>query len=525
MFGEGGAGRSNMRPWFVFLLALLHTLSVCALKTNPKNSEALQAAPNLLRGQHVLEKFGTGSTTRSENPTRCSHGIHDFTMYSVLGVIFLGAVWAVHIAWFAPRDCREEEGPKGAEASSADEREVAKTRYPHLDTAKFLLMVLVFTTHCKSVHHDWPGHHAVMVFINPFCTRCFALVSGIVTSREEPNTASMQRLVFRLAAPLVIFCVFIEPLLVPMALGLPPKATLRLMPLRAATNLTEASAGATWYMFALIVWKLCGWMLLSLRPELRILVALVVSALDGYMPLQAFKLGQAMSSFPVFLIGQLLPYDLVVQRAPWRPLTALWGALLLFMIFAVGFTYTGIHFLLDLPMWGWSGSTFQAQEVQCGAAEAAFIWVRGLFRNVLELTKSCLFLFFVCPHGHKGFITDLGAYTIYPFFLHYTVAILEVRLVGQLSFPIPWGLTPAQRCAAGWFLQIAIGFVVVALLSTRAVRILFGPVLQPKWLEKVMAVDTDERGDPGDKSQQVRCAGGQRVVLQIRAVPARRSRE
>lgn len=499
------------------VVALQRQLCATAAPVMPEPGVPATALHFLAPDHEGAERLGAEFDGRSTMArSRCRYGIHDHTRYSILGLLVVAAAWATVATWLWSRKRRSaandpmhvlgglaaNELELGPDITSASQKP-ATSRRPHLDTAKFVLMVLVVATHCKELHRAWPAHHAVMAFINPFCTRCFALVSGLVCD-EPPSTHAMQQLMFRLAAPLVLFCVIVEPILLPLVLGDSFAQALRLLPPRAKENLTQATAGATWYMFALMSWKVWGWMLMPLGPRARLLTSFAFAAVGGYVPMTAFKLGQALTSFPAFVMGQLLPYGSIVKLFPWGCSTAFLGSAILGCIFAFGLTDLGIHFLIDLPMWGWSADLYQQQLAACGAYEASLIWVRGLFRQWLEISKSCLFLFLVCPHGNKGLVTELGAHTIYPFFLHYAVALLAVQCFASSGLSVPSaplqllgvgsGIILVARWAVVWSAMFAAAACVVALLSAKWVRMVFAPCLQPRWLEALLAQGPDRRG-------------------------------
>lgn len=411
--------------------------------------------------------------------------VHPHTVLCGLGTAILLAVWLLTVGWIANSTLGERLRLLWS-SGSYWETGPSKERRPHLDNAKMFLMFLVVLTHCHVATKGWRWNIPIHLFMNPFCTRTFGFISGIC-SQESPSLRSFRGLVFRLIVPLVLFCGIIEPVVLPVV-ETGRFLSWRRYTIRVELNLTLAEAGATWYMFALICWRIWGWFLQPLTPLWRLTASFVFASLAGYVELSTFKLHQAIPSFPVFVLGQVFPYEMTLSHVPYSRETFTFGVVSLCGFYMFGCLHGGEALLRDLPYWSWAGEghVFDKQQEVCGGLESALIWVRALFRTVFEMTKCFIFLFAVCPRGRVPVISDLGAHTLYPFLLHYAFATGLNR----------WLRVPAEGVAlsiAGWLLLWVVTFAATAalvlVLATPPVRTVFSVFLEPVWLERLVAAD------------------------------------
>merc|ERR1712176_1033901 len=70
----------------------------------------------------------------------------------------------------------------------------------------------------------------------------------------------------------------------------------------------------------------------------------------------------------------------------------------------------GRTLMSSIPLFEWVGIP------SCGFSSDALFWLRGNFRNVLEMTKGMIFLILVCPRS-RCFMTIYGQYSLYPYLL------------------------------------------------------------------------------------------------------------
>jgi len=422
--------------------------------------------------------------------------IHGHTVYCMVGTVVLTFIWFGVAYWMHPGLVGISK-PFAGFTGTLREFGVPATlgdpfatgpgpvRQPHLDNAKFLLMLTVLLTHCHVATKPWRWNKEAHFFINPCCTRTFGFISGIMT-QDPPGVGAMRVTLFRMVAPLILFSAVVEPALLPLAEG-EAMGGFQGYAHRVMSNLTEATAGATWYLFALVAWRIWGWMLMPLTPTYRMLAALIFASVGGYKEIVAFKLDQAIPSFPAFVFGQLFPYRLAVARIPATWSTQMLGFALLSFVWIIGSFEFGCRWLQDLPFWGWGddGHPFLRQQAACGSWEMFLFWFRGLFRNMWEVTKGFIFIFLVCPRQRMGFLSDMGAHTLYPFLLHYSFAVLQNRFLELPADHVHWG---AGRWLVCWVMELTFCLVVVTFLSSYPVRYIFAVLLEPRWLERLLAV-------------------------------------
>jgi len=389
----------------------------------------------------------------------------------------LGAVWIVAVAWWW---MAQADAGMAACANGGDGHE--RSRLALLDNAKFLLCVYVVGSHLRLLPQakDMPLGDVFGDF-SEFHTRTFCLISGFVTGDGVLGPESMRGLAFHTIAPLLLWCIALEPLLLRMLLGEGATSAAE-YGRQLIDNVFHADASKVcWYWFALVCWRIWGSVLAVLRPSARLIVALAFSALGGYAKLGqtwvyfsregAFKMNMAVACFPIFVVGQLFPLERVLRRLPQTKSTAALGWLLLAVLFCAQESLQGRAFMAEMPSFGWAYLPKQF----CGTLEVSLYWVRGLFKNMLELTKGLAFLLLCCPRS-KGLISALGRHSIYPYLLH-PVALQGWTVVAEAVSPV----LPLQ-CQL-----LLLPVALTVLLASWPVRLVFRVFLEPSWLERLLA--------------------------------------
>jgi len=231
-----------------------------------------------------------------------------------------------------------------------------------------------------------------------------------------------------------------------------------------------------WYLFALVFWRLWSLLLAPLRPSVQILVAVSASALSGYADLsRVFKLDYALACFPIFVLGQVAGPEILLRTDQEYPRICSWcmaaiAAALLAAVFALQARPEGQAFQSDMPVAGWAHFVTDF----CSTASIRLLWLRGLWKNVLELTKGLLFVA-CCPRG-LGPLAYLGRHTLYPYLLHPAAMHWSDKFMHFL---------PAETHSA-WRFAVA-PLLLAAGLSAWPVRALLRVFLEPTWAEKYLA--------------------------------------
>lgn len=474
-----------------------HPGSALATPGFGSNSSAALVRESRMKNVECFEELAGGchleQSPKHWHPATCST-LDPSTFWSGALMLGLASVWLPIVLWVwttKPHSHTAEPvvatGGAEGDGKAAPGAKVQKKRLEHLDNAKFILMCGVLLPHSRLIKY-WQWDSAVQHIANPFVTRAFAFLSGIV-ARDAPSEKGFRSLFFRLMAPLAIYCVVLEPILVPLATGW-GYGSLSAYTDHILKNLTMANAGAMWYMFGLIAWRVWGWMLHPLRDGWKLTTALLFAMVCGYAHLDAFKMNQAIATFPFYVAGQIFPYDLVMERVQWTPSSCVIGALFFVAVFGWGATSAGGAFLDDVPWWSWNKPEdgWMEQRAPCGGTEASFFWVRGMCRNAVEMTKTLVFVFLLIPRGRMGFISDLGSQTLYPYMLHYSVVRLQNRLIN-----IPEGFqAPNFVWVLMWLAEFTFCFLVVSALSSAPVRKTFKVLFEPTWLEEIMGAPKEE---------------------------------
>jgi len=317
-------------------------------------------------------------------------------------------------------------------------------------------MVCVISDHA-GLHHEFLHFHV----------RTFCFLSGLVAG-DAPSLRSLHNLTFRLVLPLLLWCLLLDPIVFHTdPLQVPSRAT---WAGKVFGNIFHAGMHEfpyLWYLYALVCWRLWGFLLAPLRPSARVLAAVAASALGGYADLRGvFKLDYAVACFPIFVLGQVL--------GPELPMPALLGTAcamgFLAAIFALQTEPTLRAFQRDVPIAGWAHLVTDF----CEPASMRLLWLRGLWKNTLELTKGLLFLA-CCPRS-SGLISKLGRHTLYPYLLH----PVAMHWFDQLLAFLPHELHSAWKHAAAPCLLTAV-------LASWPVRAVLGVFLEPSWAERWLA--------------------------------------
>ncbi|WP_405459617.1 acyltransferase family protein [Streptomyces sp. NBC_00101] len=281
--------------------------------------------------------------------------------------------------------------PASAPRASAP---VAKPRDPYFDNVKYLAIVLVAVAHSwEPVMGDSRAARAVYMIIYTFHMPAFILVSGHFSRSFDASPGRMKRLVTGVAVPYVVFETAYS--LFRRYAGGEPDAPITLLdPLF-----------LTWFLAALLIWRLTTPLWRTLRHPLP--VALAVAALASVSPGigNDLDLQRVLQFLPFFVLGVLArPEHFVrVRRREVRLL-----ALPLFAA-ALAFAYAvAPHLQL-----GWFYRSDSAQEL--GAP-----WWSGVTMTLLMFGCALLLTagFLSWVPARTTWFTKLGAGTICGYLLH-----------------------------------------------------------------------------------------------------------
>lgn len=266
---------------------------------------------------------------------------------------------------------------------------------------------------------------------------------------------------------------------------------------------TYSSGGLEWYIASLVSWRLLIALLSPVRPCFLMSLAIVLGLVAGYWSdnRSLFALQRTLSFFPFFVAGYLFDAVAAERRlrvASWVQVVA---RLLLFTILAVGVRHSETLSNFDLGTLGdlnfdyaslrveGAGWRWQSRE-PCGL-EFHLSWTHRFVRYALHSAASALFLAAV-PTG-KCFFTEAGSRTMYPYLLHPWVTSLGFtplmncfpHFVRYINTPNVW--------PGGWFWLFwgACAFPQTLLLSSGPVILVFGCIIEPQWLGRLLLKPED----------------------------------
>jgi fucose 4-O-acetylase-like acetyltransferase len=341
-------------------------------------------------------------------------------------------------------------------ASTATAR--PKTRVPLWDNARFLCVTLVVIGHAiqRLTAED---DHALIVylFIYAFHMPAFAIISGYFSRPGSPTARQMTRVLTDILLPYLIMetiWTFVQ-FLVEGKQGFNP----------------SQPSWTLWFLLALGIFRLILPYLALLRWPLAWAVLLSVGV--GYMTNidNTFSLSRAIGILPFFVLGWKIRDWGIVEK--WRMASSqtVWIRVAAISVFAawlcVAWVFVDYWREIDLRFWFFYDDSY----VVLGGVH----WWAGLVRlGLIVLAVVLSAAFFVLVPRSKNWMTTLGQATMYVYLLHSFVLypLRETAFLQQYSTTI-------------WLLAVILFAIVVSvLLSTRPVRRVFRPLIEPKprWL-------------------------------------------
>jgi fucose 4-O-acetylase-like acetyltransferase len=324
-----------------------------------------------------------------------------------------------------------------------------------------------------------------------FHTRTFCFVSGL-TAQGLPNDKSIKSIVFRLIAPTMLWTL--------VGFAYFDRDTLKNRTVQAQiTYLFQGllmAPGISWYMYALVCWRIMGWGLMSFKPIARAVVSVLILIMSGYIIDSPGFLRNAGIYLPIFVAGQLFPLKEVMARLPvLTPSMFIAGMSILLLTARWEYSQTGLSFLAEIPFYSW-GSIEGPPDGYCDFGAFSTFWLRGLFRNALELSKGLVIILLCCPR-QENMLSRMGQYSIYTYLLHPWCQDLVNEGIKFYDWrPHPNAASSSMFQWACVFGAIAYAFTMNVFLTSKPVRTIFGPILEPTWLEGLFAAETKETKQP-----------------------------
>jgi len=380
----------------------------------------------------------------------------------------------------------------------------SKPRLAVLDNAKFIVMIFVVAVHTDGM----PKEQTIY-----FHTRLLAMISGFVLRNRKPNRQGIRSLLVPHVFGLLLFVAVLGP----MSLSLlvhrydghrkltdfwdqTPRSTggwLELIYNDFYFPWQEKTGTHIWYMEALILWQICGFLLFPLPPGKCLLISLAGYFLVWRLPPIPFAVSTTLTFLPFFFLGRLLPVERCLELLPELGARSL-GAGVAIM--------TCLYYIQQTPL---VLSLFDITDrgpdtddhVRQGYFERGNVapWEelgKSVFFSCVQLLNSFVFMVFLCPRSASWY-TELGKHSLYTYHLH-QIAISAGGLKLERYLNITMGNPPWLHMTT-YFVW---GTFLNALLACCHYFPPFRWILEPMWINDL--VDQLAPGifeEPGKKAE------------------------
>lgn len=326
-------------------------------------------------------------------------------------------------------------------------------RVAFFDNTRFIAIVLVVWGHSLTRTIGDSGLSAtVYLWLYAFHVPLFVALAGYFAHSTPPDRHRMQRIFTDLVLPYLL----LETLW--SIVWMVQRGQFHYDPLRPSWTL--------WFLLSLIAWRILLPYLLTLRWPLA--VSVVVSVASGYFAVdQTLSLARTLGLLPFFVLGSLLASRGSLRRLSDPSIPRHWlgtvlalvviaGTLALSWLFSDALIDSGARWLF----------TYDRPYVEAGLPQ----WWAGVGRlGTLGLAAAlCLAVLWLVPRATTWF-TRYGQATLYVYLLH-SFVLAPLRGSGILAGDFPWW---------GVVLTLVGSVVLTVLLSTKPVRQLTGPLIQP----------------------------------------------
>ena len=356
-----------------------------------------------------------------------------------------------------------------------------RRRIPFWDNARFACIVLVVMGHAiQRQTLDSANAYTVYLFIYAFHMPAFAIISGYFSKASPPGSVRMRRVLTDLVIPYVIFEA-IWSLVQWLVEG------------RAVFNPSEPS-WTLWFLLALAIFRVVLPYLVQLRWPLA--WAVLASVGVGYLANvdSTFSLSRAIGILPFFVLGWQLRQWNLVER---------WTAL--------GPRIWAVRAAAAAVLGGWFAvAAVNAPALREGKFHQWFfyddsypdlgepVWWAGLVRLGLILLAVVLSAaFFVLIPRRETVWSAFGQATMYVYLLH-SFVLYPIRESGILR---------DDGSSALWLVvMLGVSVVIAVLLSTRIVRRVFWPLVEPRpqWIFRDLEVEPARSDPTGARRERVR---------------------
>lgn len=341
-----------------------------------------------------------------------------------------------------------------------EEKQPASARVPLWDTTRFVAITLVVIGHAiQRLTAESDAALVVYLFIYAFHMPLFALISGYFSASGPPSEHRMRRVITDIVIPYVIFESIWTVVQAVVEGG-------------TAVNPTRPS-WTLWFLLALGIFRLVLPYLALIRAPLlwAILLSVGVGFFDNIGA--TFSLARALGIMPFFVLGWTLREWGVVER--WRVAeapTVLVRSFALMIIaswLAVVIVFVDEWRAIELRYWFFYDESYAGLGVE--------EWWAGVARLAVIALGVLLSAAVIALVPRRALaVTPFGQATMYVYLLH-SFLLYPIRESGVIG--------GEGRSGWPWLIGMIVAAIAIAVaLSTRPVRRLFRPLIepQPQWL-------------------------------------------
>jgi fucose 4-O-acetylase-like acetyltransferase len=332
----------------------------------------------------------------------------------------------------------------------------ARPRDPVLDNAKGLLIILVVIGHM--LNQATAGLAVVIhTFLYSFHMPAFVMISGYFSRRWQLDKQHVRSMLTDVIVPYLIFTE-IDNLAIAVRHG---QFRLKLADL----SLLEPT-GPTWFLLALVVWRISAPLLRSLKPWIAVVgsVALcVIAPLDPRLS-PVVSAGRIIGMLPYFVVGLLLTPKVIATLRRW------WAR------------FAGCAFLIGLFIWFKLGHGYGMDFGMTGA------YMKAIGRELMLEQRL--------PQLVIGLVASFAIIAVVPKVSSWLTTVgqnsLEVLVVHILPLQVLWGIPAAAAVLGGTLSKrvmlalIVLGVLWAVFLGSWPVACVLQLITRPKWLGRLL---------------------------------------
>jgi fucose 4-O-acetylase-like acetyltransferase len=365
------------------------------------------------------------------------------------------------------------------------------TRLSWIDNARFLLIASIVFGHVVAIPTLFVPEREyymqpLLVLSSLYHIPMLSFISGIFSKNALTNER-VARLITGVVAPYIFsktawWCYYYA-----------------LSPVTPVFNLFDSyqAGGLEWYLAALVCWRLTLALLAPLSARALMVVSFSLGLVSGYWVGndQLFALQRALAFFPFAAAGYLFDPHTAQRLLLKTKSIQMVARFILFAMLVYSVKHRMLLSHLDLGTLGDLNFDYYHQRMEtrgwvwearmpCGAGWS-LSWTHRVIHYALHFLVGAVFLAAV-PAG-KCFMTEAGSRTMYPYLLHTWVTMAIAPMLESRQALFHYIVCPGFF-PGGWVWSVAgLGALPLTyVLSSNAVRLVFGPLIEPHWIGRLL---------------------------------------